>query len=167
MNCDVDHRCSSDPVLLWLWHRLTTKAPIRPLAWEPPRCGPKKPKKKKNPKIRNDFNEPRPLHLPIQREALNSLTWAIWFSLINSSLWYSDYLGFVAKTYTPWLLRAISEAALWLKSSGRSPNETEFSTLRLCVFFIWPPWCRVSHAVRVLQSGSLCFLRLIPFSTIH
>ena len=25
-----------DPALLWLWYRLATIAPIRPLAWEPP-----------------------------------------------------------------------------------------------------------------------------------
>ena len=34
---------------------------------------------------RNNFNEPRPLHLPIHREVLNSLTWDIWFSVINSN----------------------------------------------------------------------------------
>ena len=28
---------------------------------------------------RTDFSEPRPLHLPIHRTALNSLTWDIWF----------------------------------------------------------------------------------------
>ena len=30
----VGHRCSSDPTLLWLWHRLVAAAPIQPLAWE-------------------------------------------------------------------------------------------------------------------------------------
>ena len=34
---------------------------------------------------RNDFREPRFLHLPIHRKALNSLTWHIWFSLVNSN----------------------------------------------------------------------------------
>ena len=29
-------RCDSDPVLLWLWHRLVATAPISPLAWELP-----------------------------------------------------------------------------------------------------------------------------------
>ena len=29
-------RLGSDPVLLWLWHRLAAIAPTRPLAWEPP-----------------------------------------------------------------------------------------------------------------------------------
>ena len=33
---------------------------------------------------RNDFREPRILHLPTHREALNSLTWDIWSSFINS-----------------------------------------------------------------------------------
>ena len=32
----VGRRHSSDPALLWLWRRLVTMAPIRPLAWEPP-----------------------------------------------------------------------------------------------------------------------------------
>ena len=32
----VGRRCSSDPVLLWLWHRPAATAPIRPLAWELP-----------------------------------------------------------------------------------------------------------------------------------
>ena len=30
------HRCGSDPVFLWLWHRLAAAAPIPPLAWEFP-----------------------------------------------------------------------------------------------------------------------------------
>ena len=36
MTCGVGHRRSSDPVLLWLWHRLAVTALIRPPAWEPP-----------------------------------------------------------------------------------------------------------------------------------
>ena len=36
MSCGVVRRCSSDLVLLWLWHRPAATALIRPLAWEPP-----------------------------------------------------------------------------------------------------------------------------------
>ena len=36
MSCGVGHRHGSDPELLWFWCRLVAKAPIRPLAWEPP-----------------------------------------------------------------------------------------------------------------------------------
>ena len=36
MSYGVGCRCSSDPALLWLWHRLEATAPIRPLGWEPP-----------------------------------------------------------------------------------------------------------------------------------
>ena len=36
MSHGVGHRCSPDPALLWLLHRLVTATPIRPLAWEPP-----------------------------------------------------------------------------------------------------------------------------------
>ena len=34
----------------------------------------------------DDFRDPRLLHFPIHRKALNSLTWDIWFSLINNNL---------------------------------------------------------------------------------
>ena len=36
MSYGVGHRCGSDPMLLWLWHRPVAAAPIRPLAWELP-----------------------------------------------------------------------------------------------------------------------------------
>ena len=36
MSCAVGRRRSSDPALLWFWHRLAATALIRPLAWEPP-----------------------------------------------------------------------------------------------------------------------------------
>ena len=36
VSCGVGCRCGLDPVLLWLWRRPVTTAPIRPLAWEPP-----------------------------------------------------------------------------------------------------------------------------------
>ena len=45
---------------------------------------------------RNDSREPRLLHLPIPRKALNCLTWKIWFYLAII-FWCSDYLPFVAK----------------------------------------------------------------------
>ena len=45
---------------------------------------------------RNDFSEPRLLHLPIHRKALNSLTWDNWFSFINSNLLFR--IPGVAKT---------------------------------------------------------------------
>ena len=38
MSCGVGRRRGSDPALLWLWHRQVATAPIRPLAWEPPRA---------------------------------------------------------------------------------------------------------------------------------
>ena len=36
MSCGVGYRRGLDLVLLWLWHRPATVAPIRPLAWERP-----------------------------------------------------------------------------------------------------------------------------------
>ena len=34
---------------------------------------------------KNDFGEPRLLHLPIQSKVLNSFTWEIWFSLLHKN----------------------------------------------------------------------------------
>ena len=36
MSSGIGHRCSSDLVLMWLWHRLSAAALIQPLAWELP-----------------------------------------------------------------------------------------------------------------------------------
>ena len=36
MSCVVGHRRGSDPMLLWLWHRLAAVVSIGPLAWETP-----------------------------------------------------------------------------------------------------------------------------------
>ena len=45
----------------------------------------------------HDFNKPRLLHSPIHRKALNSLTWDVWSSLINSNLLMFWLLGLFAK----------------------------------------------------------------------
>ena len=39
VSCGVGHRRSSDPTLLWLWHRSAAAPQIRPLAWELPHAG--------------------------------------------------------------------------------------------------------------------------------
>ena len=36
MTCGVGHRCSSDPMLLWLWYRSAAVALIWPQDWELP-----------------------------------------------------------------------------------------------------------------------------------
>ena len=46
---------------------------------------------------RDDFNEPRLLHLSLGRKALNSLTWDIQFSLIHSNLLTLQLSGLVYK----------------------------------------------------------------------
>ena len=38
MSCGVGCKRGSDPALLWLWHRAAATAPIRSLAWDPPRA---------------------------------------------------------------------------------------------------------------------------------
>ena len=48
--------------------------------------------------VSKEFNEPRLLHLLIGRKLLNSLTWDVWFSLINSNLLMFWLPGFCCKT---------------------------------------------------------------------
>ena len=47
MSYGVDHRCSSDLALLWLWLWPAAIAPIQPLAWEHPYAAGAALKKKK------------------------------------------------------------------------------------------------------------------------
>ena len=54
MSCGVGLRHSSDPALLWLWHRPAAVALIGPLAWEPPYAAGTAPPKKK--KERKEYN---------------------------------------------------------------------------------------------------------------
>ena len=54
MSCDAGHRCGSDLMFLWLWHRPAAAALIGPLAWEPPyavSASLKRGKKKKEPGV--------------------------------------------------------------------------------------------------------------------
>ena len=69
---------------------------------------------------RNDFSQPRLLHLPIHRKLLNSLTSDSWLSLINSHLLMFQLPGLFCKTpidpgssLTSWEqpLRAVWDAA--------------------------------------------------------
>ena len=50
MSYGVGGRHSSDPALLWLWHRLAAAAVIHPLAWELPYAAGAALKKKKRKK---------------------------------------------------------------------------------------------------------------------
>ena len=47
MSCGIGRRRSLDLAWLWLWHRPTAAAPIRPLAWELPYAAGAALKKKK------------------------------------------------------------------------------------------------------------------------
>ena len=71
MSCGIGHRLSSDPPLLWLWHRLAATAPIRPLAQEPPYAmgvALEKTKKKKKSGICTQWNT-----TPPQKEPNNAI----------------------------------------------------------------------------------------------
>ena len=57
MSYGVGHRCGSDLVLLWLWHRLAATAPIGPLAWEAPYATSEDLKKRKEKKRKKKRKE--------------------------------------------------------------------------------------------------------------
>ena len=78
---------------------------------------------------RNDFSEPRLLHLPIHRKALNSLTWSIWLPLVNNNLLMFRLPGLCCKnSYIPWLPPCLF---------GAVPQ----SYLRCCDLGLSPPFC--------------------------
>ena len=95
---------------------------------------------------RNDFSEARCWPLPIHRRALNFLTWDIWFSLINNSLWFQT-APFVAKFCVTYLLpppfRSSVPGLLVMLSLGletpRIPIRLNTSLLSACdySFFSW------------------------------
>ena len=58
MSCGTGRRHSSDPALLWLWHRPAAVAPNGSLAWEPPYAAGVAPKsKKKKKKKKNKYSK--------------------------------------------------------------------------------------------------------------
>ena len=97
----------------------------------------------------NDFNEPRLLWLPSHGKGLNSLTWDIWFSFINSNLLIVWLLGLCCKnSYFPLYSRSSltcceQSKSIWnaasqrLESSKSLPNQTQFSTFRPSIFFFF------------------------------
>ena len=90
MSCGVGRGCGSDPMLLWLWCRLTATARIRPLAWEPSYAsGAALKKKKKKTKSPSVFFPPILHHLALIGRHLHqsvSSPFAHKFSL-ESILW--------------------------------------------------------------------------------
>ena len=89
----------------------------------------------------NDFNEPRLLHLPIHRKALNCLTWDIWFSFMNSKLsmfWPPGLCG--RNSYISWMLfGTVPQSHLRGCIQGLNPQKVcrikRNSQLLGCVFF--------------------------------
>ena len=83
---------------------------------------------------RNDFNKPSDFHLPIDGRVLHSLTWDVWFSLINSTLskfqlpclfWKISYIS----SFLPYLFGAVPwrylrVCAPGLHSQFCPPNKT-------------------------------------------
>ena len=95
---------------------------------------------------RNDFSEPRLLHLPIHRKALDSLTWDVWFSLINSNLLMFQLPGFFfcKNSFVSWLLPYLFRAV-------------HLSDLRGCLLGLSPQKVsQIKHNSQIL--GSLFFL---------
>ena len=92
---------------------------------------------------RKDFSEPRLLHLPIYRKALNSLTWDIWFSF--TIIFYALY------GQTTWLLllpprnyslRVTWDTVCWAWSPKHScqiklSTEKYSHNLKVESYFIW------------------------------
>ena len=81
----------------------------------------------RGPHQRCGFSEPRLLHLPTQRKAVNFLTWDIWFCFINSHLLTFWLLGLCGKhPCISWLppspFRTVSQSYLRCWVPGLSPQ---------------------------------------------
>ena len=64
LSCGIGHRCGSDPLLLWLWHRPATTAPIWPLAWDLPCAVGAALKSKKKKRKRKEKEKKESISLP-------------------------------------------------------------------------------------------------------
>ena len=90
---------------------------------------------------RNDFSEPRLLHLLMFRKALNSLTWNIWFSLIYKKKAFDIYTTCLCcKTYvwpgfSPCLLGAVLSGSLEMLEVLKIPTFRNSQFLG-CEFFL-------------------------------
>ena len=80
MNCGLGHRCSLDPVLLWLWCRPAATVLIWHLAWELAPCHGCTPKKTKKKKIYFCLSIATPVFLSFP------LAWNIFFHPLTFNL---------------------------------------------------------------------------------
>ena len=93
----------------------------------------------------NGLSESRFLHFPIHRKALNSLTWDIWLSLINSNLLMFLLPGLCCKnSYISWLTPSPSSPCLF--------GAVSQSYLRCCVLCLSPQKVRqIKHNSQLLD----------------
>ena len=73
MSCGVGHRGGSDLAWLWLWCRLATTAPIRPLAWELPYAVGLALKRQKRKKTKKNLPKVTSLHCSEEIQSLISV----------------------------------------------------------------------------------------------
>ena len=79
---------------------------------------------------RNDFSEPRLLHLPIVRKVLTSLIWSIWFSL-TVIFWCSNYLEIFLQKHLYILAPPLMLLNIPSKLSERVPSGLKSSVCSL------------------------------------
>ena len=98
--------------------------------------------------LRNDFSEPRLLHLPIPRKVLNSLTGDICFSFINSNLLFSLHVVIAKIPIYPGIYAGFNisfSSFIWEALSLKMPPDKHNSQLLGCAFFFqytcfWPEY---------------------------
>ena len=106
---------------------------------------------------RNDFSEPRLLHLPIHRKVLNFLKWNVWFSLIYCYLSvFLTTLSLLQNSCISWLLPYLFGVVPWSYLRGFAPE--------LCPQFCPPNktfrfWIFFSQLIQFSRrSPRFCFL---------
>ena len=90
---------------------------------------------------RNDFSEPRNLHLPIHRKALNSLNQDIWFSLISNDLlifYFMSFLYLLCFAFAKLLYILAPPLCLWDRSSELSERLFLLFSNEVMSNSLWP-----------------------------
>ena len=93
MNCGVDHRYGSDPVLLWLWCGPAAAAPIWPPSWEPLYAVGVAQKKKKDPI--QEYMLSYLCHENVQQKGCSQL-----LSLVDSEGWEGTFLQVFGRKFS-------------------------------------------------------------------
>ena len=127
VSCGVGHRCTSDPALLWLWHRMAATALFRPLAWGPTYAvgaGLKIQKDQKKKKKRQKKKKKKKVRKLLNLFSLFARYLAFFFFFFSGTLTKADISTCNSILFVPFVCLCNELALLYWKGSSKSMWET-------------------------------------------